>query len=35
MFVGLDAHKKYAEVAILDENGAVRKQVSDPKIHYI
>jgi transposase len=26
MFVGLDVHKKYTEVAILDEDGAVRKQ---------
>jgi transposase len=26
MFVGLDVHKKYTEVAILDADGAVRKQ---------
>jgi hypothetical protein len=26
MFVGLDVHKKYTEVAVLDEDGAVRKQ---------
>jgi transposase len=26
MFVGLDVHKKYTEVAILDEDGAVREQ---------
>jgi predicted NBD/HSP70 family sugar kinase len=26
MFVGLDVHKKYTEVAIVDEDGAVEKQ---------
>jgi transposase len=27
MFVGLDVHKKYTEVAIVDENGVIEKQV--------
>jgi transposase len=26
MFVGLDVHKKYSQVAIIDENGVVEKQ---------
>jgi hypothetical protein len=26
MFVGLDVHKKYTEVAIVDEDGVVEKQ---------
>ena len=26
MFVGLDVHKKYTEVAIVDEDGAVTEQ---------
>ena len=26
MFVGLDVHKKYTEVAIVDEEGVVEKQ---------
>jgi predicted NBD/HSP70 family sugar kinase len=26
MFVGLDVHKKYAEVAIIDEDGVIEKQ---------
>jgi predicted NBD/HSP70 family sugar kinase len=26
MFVGLDVHKKYTEVAVVDEDGVVEKQ---------
>jgi hypothetical protein len=26
MFVGLDVHKKYTQVAIVDEDGVVREQ---------
>jgi hypothetical protein len=26
MFIGLDVHKKYTEVAIVDEDGVVEKQ---------
>jgi predicted NBD/HSP70 family sugar kinase len=26
MFVGLDVHKKYTEVAIVDEDGVIEKQ---------